>query len=200
MLFDLGNVVVHFDNERTVANLARITGRPADVVREALYGYDIIPRLVWQYCHGDVTTDEYRALISQRLGLTDVLPESTFMEADADLFRPNHRVVGLILLLRRQGITVTAVSNIEPMRHRLLERQGIMSLFDHEVMSYQERLCKPSVELMVRALDRSGSMAENTIFVDDLVENLAPAQQIGINCHCYAAYSRLMEYLEQFNF
>jgi HAD superfamily hydrolase (TIGR01509 family) len=73
---------------------------------------------------------------------------------------------------------------------------GLLSGFDHLVMSWTEGLRKPSEELMVRALDRSGCAAEEALFVDDIEDNLRPAAKFGVATHHYVSFENLERNLE----
>ena len=194
ILSDLGNVVVHFDNERCVRAFCAITGQPEDSVRHAIFGGR--PSLVWRYCAGQLDSDEFRRVVSRRLGLDFTLSERVFYPAFCDVFTPNQPVIDLWQRLWRRQYVITAVSNIEEMRHRWLEDElKLLHGFDHKVMSYEELLMKPSEEFLIRALDRSGAKAEEAVFIDDLPENLPPAEKLGIRTHCYVDFRGLCQFL-----
>lgn len=181
ILSDLGNVVVFFDNERTVAALAALTGRDASAVRKAAF----LPGLCTRYGRGDLDTGQFMRVVMARMNVPkrEMPSDAEFGRAFAEVFTPNDGVIARWRLLRAAGLTLTAVSNIEPLRADELRRMGIFSLFDHLVLSYEEKLVKPSAELMVRALDRTACAAEEALFVDDVAANLVPAVRLGINVH-----------------
>lgn len=193
ILSDLGNVVVYFDNEKAVAAFAAITGQPDDDVRHAFFGGR--PSLVKRYCAGQLDSDEFRRVASRRLGLDFTLSEPVFFPAFCDVFKPNQPVIDLWDRLWRKRYTVTAVTNIEEMRHWWLEKKNYLQGFDHVVTSYEELLTKPSEEFLIRALDRSGAKAEESVFIDDLPENLPPAEKLGIKTHCYVDFRGLCDFL-----
>jgi HAD superfamily hydrolase (TIGR01509 family) len=194
ILSDLGNVVVHFDNERTVTALAALTGCAPAAVRKAAF----LPGLCTRYGRGDLDTGQFMRIVMARMNVPkrDMPSEADFGRAFAEVFTPNDDVIARWRLLRAAGLTLTAVSNIEPLRADELRRMGIFSLFDHLVLSYEEKLVKPSAELMVRALDRSACAAEDALFVDDVEENLAPAAALGIRTHLYRSVGELDQFLE----
>jgi FMN phosphatase YigB (HAD superfamily) len=195
ILSDLGNVVVFFDNAKADAAIAALTGRTAAQVRKAVFRPRGICR---RYCRGDLSTSEFLRVICARLNVPkrDMPSEDDLGAAFADVFTPNEPVIERWAALRKAGIALTAVSNIEELRRKQLDRMGILSLFDRLVMSYEERLVKPSEELMVRSLDRSGCAAEEALFVDDLAENLPPAAALGIRTHHFTGVDGLDAVLE----
>ena len=195
ILSDLGNVVVFFDNERTVTALASLTGCAPAAVRRAAF----LPGLCTRYGRGDLDTGQFMRVVMARMNVPkrDMPSEADFGRAFAEVFTPNEDVIARWRLLRAAGLTLTAVSNIEPLRADELRRMGIFSLFDHLVLSYEEKLVKPSAELMVRALDRTACAAEEALFVDDVEENLAPAAALGIRTHLYRSVEELDQFLEE---
>lgn len=194
ILSDLGNVVVYFDNERTVAALAALTGRDPSAVRKAAF----LPGLCTRYGRGDLDTGQFMRVVMARMNVPkrEMPSDVEFGRAFAEVFTPNDDVIARWRLLRTAGLTLTAVSNIEPLRADELRRMGIFSLFDHLVLSYEEKLVKPSAELMVRALDRTACAAEEALFVDDVAENLVPAAALGIRTHQYCGVDALDQCLE----
>lgn len=191
VLSDLGNVAVLFDNTRTCRELSRLTGIPERDVHDVMFRKG--SALFRRYERGAVDPSGFQRTICARLNLSkrDMPDDAAFYAAYADVFAPNEPVLERWRLLRKAGLTITAVSNIDEMRHRRLEELGWLSGFDHLVMSWLEGIRKPSEELMVRALDRSGCSAEDALFVDDLAENLAPASRLGINVHHFTTVEML---------
>ncbi len=195
VLSDLGNVAVFFDQERACGAMAALTGRSAAAVRHAVFRrYELLHR----YCRGEVTTPEFLRIVCARLNIPKAsMPDPDALgRAFADVFTPNEPVLERWALLRRAGVTLTAVSNIEELRRLQLDRMGLLARFDHVLVSYEEGLMKPSDEFMVRALDRSACAAEDAVFVDDLAENLPPAAGLGIAVHRYSSVDGLDRFLE----
>lgn len=89
--------------------------------------------------------------------------------------------VAILTDLTRAGTPCYALSNMEaetfPLR---FERFGFFGLFDGIVISGFERVAKPDREIFELLLDRFGLDAGTTLFIDDNIENLAPAQALGL--------------------
>ncbi|HTM68953.1 MAG TPA: HAD-IA family hydrolase [Candidatus Binatia bacterium] len=187
ILSDLGNVAVLFDNAKTCRELSRLTGIAERDVHDVMFRKG--SALFRRYERGAIDSPAFQRSICARLNLSkgEMPGDDAFYAAYADVFAANEPVLERWALLRKDGLMITAVSNIDEMRHRKLGELGLLSGFDHLVMSYLEGLRKPSAELMVRALDRTGVSAEEALFVDDLAENLAPAVRLGINVHHFTS-------------
>jgi len=199
ILSDLGNVVVHFDNQKMYAAFAAMSGKTPEDVERTLFGRDQGGSyLIARYSSGEITTKQFRCRLFHELGLCgSVTAHSAFETAFCDVFTPNRPVIDLWRDLRRRGVVLTAVTNVEEVRYHWLCRMGIMDLFDHALASFEEGLLKPSEEFMVRALDRSGAKAEEAVFIDDIAAHLLPAAGLGINVHHYAGFVGLQEHLRR---
>ena len=71
-------------------------------------------------------------------------------------------------------------------------------LFDAIVFSAEEHICKPDPRLYLIALQRLNVAAEATIFVDDRLENVTAANNLGIHGLHYPDFSSLVEALGRF--
>ncbi|HTK04345.1 MAG TPA: HAD-IA family hydrolase [Candidatus Eisenbacteria bacterium] len=191
VLSDLGNVAILFDNARTSRELSRLTGVPERDITDVMFRKG--SALFRRYERGTIDSSTFQRTICARLNLSkrEMPDDAAFYAAYADVFARNEPVLERWRLLRKASLTITAVSNIDEMRNRKLEELGWLSGFDHLVMSWLEGMRKPSEELMVRALDRSGCAAEEALFIDDLAENLAPAVRVGINVHHFTSVEAL---------
>jgi len=195
ILSDIGNVVAFFDNDVTVRAFEWYTFASPEEIRQTVFARP--DGLSWRYARGELTTKRFRQLVAKELGFRPAMSPDTFDAAFSKVFRPNPDVISLWGFLRkRRDMIVTAVSDIEPLRHEELEAMGIMGLFDHAVLSYQEKLCKPSQEMLVRALDLSGVRAEEAVFVDDVPANLRPSFGMDLSCHAYRGFRGLCAFLK----
>jgi len=66
-------------------------------------------------------------------------------------------------------------------RHFLDERWHIADIFDDVVISAEVGVAKPDRRIYQLALDQMGVEAEQTIFIDDFIENIEGARELGIH-------------------
>ena len=196
ILSDIGEVVAPFDNQRTFRALAEFSGLPVERVQEIIMVKGL--PLLDQYERGEVSTDQFQKIVCSRLNLAkrEMPTPQAFFKAYADVFTLRYDVLARWCHLRARGIALVAVSNICEMRYERLAAMGTFDVFDHEIMSFKEGHRKPSVELMVRALDRAGCKAEEALFVDDLEPNLGPAKELGMQTHHFTTAPELFAFLE----
>ena len=57
------------------------------------------------------------------------------------------------------------------------------SLFEQTYYSFALKMCKPRPEIFQQVLEKSGLLAEETLFIDDTAENITAASTLGIIAH-----------------
>ena len=105
--------------------------------------------------------------------------------------------LALIDRLMAAGVTVAVLTNngplIERHRHRLApalaERVG-----ERFLVSYVFGMAKPAPDIYRLALDRLGFRPEETVFIDDLAENVAGAEAAGLRGHVFRTPAGLADY------
>jgi putative hydrolase of the HAD superfamily len=198
ILSDIGNVVVGFDNRRLSRLIAqRSEFDQAEIHRLVFSGPE---RLTRDYTRGRISTDDFRQLVLARFACRDKITPTEFDTAFADVFSINCNVQQLWHRLRQRGATIIAVSDLEELRHRQLEKIGVMALFDEAVLSYHLQIAKPDRKMFTAALDLAGVPADQAVFVDDLPANIQAAQLVGLPTHQYGRFNELLYFLSQHGF
>jgi len=93
----------------------------------------------------------------------------------------DQNIVSYIRDLRANGHQVALLSNDSVELLPKLERLGITSLFDPLVVSAHIGVMKPAPEAYQAVLGRLNRPADETIFIDDRLENIQGAAAVGIH-------------------
>jgi len=182
IIFDLGGVVVDWNNDITYRHIDEKYGIPAgDFKAEAEKG---MPR---------VQTGE----ISEEAWMNETFRHFGKFPSDAweawgstfEVARYNTDAVALIGRLRKRGYRVAALSNLEPSRADWLRRHDIDSIFDVVIFSCDVGVRKPDlnpgssdgITVYGLTLRRLGLRPEDCVFIDDNQNCVAAAEQAGIN-------------------
>jgi 2-haloacid dehalogenase len=81
----------------------------------------------------------------------------------------------------------------------IYKRFSFFKEFDGIVVSGQEKMIKPDKQIYYLLLDRYNLKAENTIFIDDNINNVRIAEQIGLHGIHYENSSQLETRLSSLN-
>ncbi|OLE36090.1 MAG: hypothetical protein AUG48_08635 [Actinobacteria bacterium 13_1_20CM_3_68_9] len=143
---------------------------------------------------GRLPEEEFERRFAERLGLDDAtdLIDSMFRG-----MKPSEPMVAAVLAARASGIHTGLVSNSWSTSH--YDRDMLAELFDAAVISAEVGLHKPQPEIYALASQRLGVEPEQCVFVDDLRENCAGAEAVGMTAILHrdapATIARLQELL-----
>src|SRR6185295_16928545 len=115
--------------------------------------------------------------------LGGTLPFEVFKDAWNDIFlEPIRETVQLAEELHsRGGIKLGLLSNNNALHWNfLLSMTPILRRFEHVFLSHEVGLRKPQPEFFQHALTKMQARAEQTVFVDDLDENVRAAEALGM--------------------
>jgi putative hydrolase of the HAD superfamily len=118
---------------------------------------------------------DFERRFAKRLGLSDA------RDLIAGMFRgmrPAPEMVDAVRAAREDGIRTGLVTNSWSTSH--YDRGLLNELFDAVVISAEVGLHKPQPEIYLLAAERLGQEPERCVFVDDLRENCAGAEAVGM--------------------
>ncbi len=171
---DIGRVLLWFDNDRFLAGLAGLSGRPFEEVKAAYYRDE---GLVPAFDGGLITPLEFHARVMRAAG-ADV-PAGPFFRVYCDVFTPNTPVIDVLTRARESGRRVVLLSNIDPVRAAYIrEHFPALGAFDGFIASSELRIMKPEPAIYLAAARLAGSPPEECVFIDDAEENVAAASAV----------------------
>ena len=181
VIFDLGGVVVDLDRERAVKALVDLGLEDADSMlglygqQEPFYGLET----------GERSTGEFFDIVRNRmhLGVTDAQITEAFNRFLVDI--PVERL-SMLRRMRMAGYRIFVLSNTNPvMFHTWIDRafrqEGgtINDYFDGVVVSFEELMCKPNVDIFTTLMRRYGLNPSETLMLDDSDKNCKAASEAG---------------------
>src|SRR4051794_28880398 len=124
---------------------------------------------------GELAPAEFEPPFAELLGLaaSDGLIERLF----ADL-RPEETMIAAVGAARAAGVRTGLISN--SWGSTIYDPELLDSLFDAVVISGEVGLHKPQPEIYLLACERLGVEPADAVFVDDLRENIAGAEAVGM--------------------
>jgi len=114
----------------------------------------------------------------------------------AEFFKPVLKpdTVRLIEELRKKYRAVAGTNTIES-HYQIHLQQGHYDVFDRVYASHQIGLMKPQKEFFLYILKSESAKAEETFFVDDTIENVAAARDMGIRSFLFTSAEKLKQEL-----
>lgn len=188
LIFDLGNVLVDFSHEKMFSQMAAVTGIPSEEVHSLLFE----ERTGLQYERGLISTEEIYALIKTKATLSFEMPE--LIDAASSIFSPKVEMERLVQKLKTMGYRLIVLSNtFKPHIDYISNNYSILPYFDHRIYSYEVGFAKPEPQIYKLALKYAECPPREVYYIDDKIENIRPAEILGIHCHHFKSPSLLMD-------
>jgi putative hydrolase of the HAD superfamily len=188
IIFDLGNVLVDFSHKKMFEQVAALTGIPSQDIYELFFE----KRTELQYERGLISTDEIFSLIEKKATLSFEMQE--LLEAASAIFSPREEMELLVKKLKEKGYRLILLSNtFEPHIDYIAKNYSILPYFDNHIYSYKVGYAKPEPKIYEAALKAAQCKPSECFFIDDKIENIRPAEILGIRCHHFQTPSLLMD-------
>lgn len=175
IVFDLGGVVFEWNPKKLAQKLFQ------DTATQELFLSDVVGSQEWLALDkGILKPDEFIARIATRtrISATDV---GRILSAVPPSLVPINGTIQIIKELKEQGFKIYVLSNMHDASIDYIEdKYDFWYLFDGKVISCRIKKVKPEPEIFRYTLDIFQLSSKNTLFIDDMVENLEAAKKFGI--------------------
>lgn len=175
IVFDLGGVVFNWQPNTIIRRVF------ADSETQDLVKAEIFEHVDWvELDRGSITLDQAIVRGASRTGLPRGTIEKLMDEVPRSL-TPIQGTIDLIRCIRHSDNKLFVLSNMHIASISYLEKKHkIWDLFDGIVISSRIQKVKPEIEIYEHLLKEYELNAPETVFIDDLRENLTAASSIGI--------------------
>ena len=176
VIFDIGNVLIHFAWEDYLHNLG-YEGDMYDRVAEAVFRSD-------DWDKGDsglYTTQEWLASFIENDPEIEADIRKVF-ENFGETIVPYPVTEKWLKYFRDRGMKMYYLSNYSDEMYRQSEHYlSFLKIFDGGVFSWEEKCMKPDPKIYKTLLTRYQIVPEHALFFDDRPENVEGARKVGIN-------------------
>lgn len=189
---DLGNVLVNVNRPKAFQLLTELTGLPP----EMLTSPEAVALEIAFEC-GQIDEQAYFQQIQIYLSSNHKLTLNDLVQLWQQPFEMNWEVWQFIQRLR-QKVAVIILSNTNPLHIRAIrQKYQIFDQVDGHVLSYEVGAIKPNAAIYHAALSKARITAAEALFIDDLPENVAAAQALGIQAHQYTNLNSLQRFIKE---
>ena len=180
ILFDLGGVILDINVQATLKGFYEL-GFPAELMQ---YPHSMTSDLFFKYETGKLDTNEFRNEIRRVAGIE--MSDEAFDKAwNAMLLRiPAERTNLLKILAARYDLYM--LSNTSALHTPVFERMykdasgiSMHDAFTKIYYSYEIGYHKPDAEAWEYVIKDTGIQAEETLFLDDNIQNIKASQELG---------------------
>lgn len=182
-LVDIGNVILHIDFETSLSRLVPPElADPAGRIASLLEKKDDFEK-------GELNDDAFVAWASKKLQFRGSKEE--FIAAWNDIFSPNLLMWETLRDLKARGFQLILFSNTNQMHidYCLPKYAEVFQLFDGHVFSHEAGFNKPDPAIYHHAFEKYNLEPTETLYFDDLPENISTGLQLGLMAWRYDANS-----------
>jgi putative hydrolase of the HAD superfamily len=199
IIFDLGDVIVDLDFSRFFNEV--ITPSPLNKPQSSIYLEFFRQSDI--YHQGRITDEEFFKQSCELLELGDSFSQEQFFEAFNSIISDlNTEIVQLVKNIRKNNsLKLIVLSNINASHWKYLKKKDwdIWELFDEFILSHEIHLTKPDPEIFKYAIKKAKCKPKEIVFIDDGLNNIRAALELGINCIRFTNHDELIKELENKN-
>ena len=176
IFFDIGGVLIDIHPERTYQYLSDSADVEVNMVKES-FPWDAHD----QYERGIMNNEDWFITYKESLPQPCCLKRSDFWNAWKLLLGEEKNTVNILEALNKQ-YSIWLLSNTNPkhIQDEIEKRYLFPSLVNGAVYSFDVGVRKPEKEIYEIAMQRADANPQECLFIDDLLENIQAAKQIGI--------------------
>lgn len=191
IFFDLGKVLINFDLDQMMGQVAEVAGVGVDEVAAALFD----DRLHERFELGELTIDQYHQGFCERIGRQPDL--GRLHRAATEFFELNTRILPVVSALQQTRMPLGILSNTCVSHWEYCQRRYafLRECFRVPLPSFDVGLLKPDRAIYDMAAERAGVAPDEVFFTDDILENVEGARAAGWNAVQFTGARQLAEEL-----
>ncbi len=192
VLFDLDDVLCHYDRDSRVAALATLAGKPAAEVDAAIWSSGFED----EADRGRYTAENYLWEFGKRLGFW--ITREAWVENRRRAMTPWPEMLALAERVKSRARVALFTAN-GPLMKAELERiyPAVPQLFGADSLHFTCEVghLKEEPQAFFKLLEKKGVSPFDTLFIDDRAENVAAAKLAGLRAHQFRAHGALRDEL-----
>lgn len=181
LLFDMGNVLIHFSHDRMCQQIGELVGLGGAEVRRELMDSG----LFFAYELGELTSQEMHRAVRHLFGRP--ITQESLERATSDIFWRNESIEPVIDQLSATGLPLLLLSNTCEAHFRWVDaRMPVLRRFPRRVLSFETHTCKPHSAIFHAAAHAAGVTPAECFFTDDTPGHVEAARQLGLDAVVYS--------------
>ncbi|WP_160677605.1 HAD family phosphatase [Clostridium sp. C8-1-8] len=193
IIFDIGNVILDFNPKDYLSQKISEPDKVLEVHKELFQSEEWV-----MLDRGVITEEEARKVIINRSKANGDLIKLAF-EGWYDILTPIESTVEVIKKLKELKYNLYFLSNFHLLAfEHITEKYDFFKLFDGGIVSYKEKLIKPEEAIYTRIVEKYNLNPEESIFIDDVEENIQGAKKLNFNTILLKDPTKLVEGLRAY--
>ena len=115
-----------------------------------------------------------------------------------DTFPLDPRMIELVDQIHKTHTTMIISNQIKDWLEKVIKENHLKDKFDYIIGSYEVKLKKPDKRIYKIALEKSGCMPEEALFIDDNYNNIAAAKKLGLEVISFKNFKQFKQEFDQY--
>lgn len=181
IIFDLGGVIVDLDFSNfynSIITQSPLNKPQTQIILEFFRQSDI-------YHQGLIGDEEFYHLACDLLQVCELDQKNFFKAFNSIIAGFNPEIVELIKTIKQnKSIKLLCLSNINSSHWEYLikKKWGFLKYFDEFILSHEVHVTKPTKKIFEYSIEKAGCKPEEIVFIDDGMNNILTARDLGIIC------------------
>jgi epoxide hydrolase-like predicted phosphatase len=196
IIFDLGGVIVELDFSNfynRIITLSPLNKPQTPIMLEFFRQSDI-------YHQGNMNDDEFYQLACELLQVCALNQQEFFDAFNSIISGFNHEFIDVLKKLKSSNTyKLIALSNVNSSHweYLLSQKWGFIEYFDELILSHEIHMTKPEKKIFQYTIQKAGCKPEEILFIDDGLNNVVSAKQLGIVGIHFTTLEDLIEELRE---
>ena len=192
IVFDLGGVIVNVNFDSPLGMLFDNSGTPGNTFKNK----SDFSSLLRQYETGKISAVNFHERITDHLEIE--LSFDEFKSASNNAIEAGDDGMDGIVKTLSKKYQLAILSNTNPLHYdHIKEKYSIIGLFEHILLSYETRALKPDIEAYEKLMQATLKSPSQHLFIDDRIENINAAKEIGMDGIHYKTINGLIAALRE---
>lgn len=192
IVFDMGNVLVHFSHAKMCVQMAEVCG----VTRGEMERQLIDSGLQWNFERGRLSPQQLHQQAEALFERT--LDFEALRLAASDIFQLNAPIVPVLDALKARGHRLVLLSNTSIWHFEFIrERFDVLDRFDDYVLSYEAGAIKPEAPIFEATLAQLQCPPGEAFYTDDIPLYVETGRQYGLQAEVFTDVPQLLRHLQQ---
>jgi putative hydrolase of the HAD superfamily len=160
--------------------------------------FDAIDSVYAKSIEGSVNKSFVLKVLSCNLNYPAKKLEKMYYKYYKKIFKKNEKFFSIAKQLKKQGYKIGILSDQWHLSKEVFARKKDLKLFDDVILSCDVGMRKPQKEIYELALNNLNVSPEETIFIDNQIWNIIPANKLGIRTILYINNRKTVDQLKQY--
>lgn len=191
VVFDFGGVMVDFDLKPVLFYIAKELDMPIDDFKKA------IKKEIYLLATGQLSEEDFWSQFTDKYNGS--LPKNwseKYKEFVKSYVTPRKKMYELAQTLKQKEFQVSLFSDVTKWQAGAFQELDLYKEFTPLVLSYEIKTRKPHPESYQELLQTLDQLPSQCLFIDDRIENVQQAQELGIQALQFTSYESLVKELE----